>query len=151
MPMQARATLDRMLPPRRRAAGAEFHRFGVVGSTGLVVDTAVLCSARSAGAGLYGGRILSYVAAATATWTMNRVCTLREARNRPGGAPPAQQWALLLAVNLAGFLVKYGTYVLRVGKLPPAAAHPVLALAAGALAGMGGNFLLSRRYVFRSP
>jgi putative flippase GtrA len=148
MPMQARATLDRMLPPRRRAAGAEFHRFGVVGSPGFVLDTTVLCSARS---GLYGGRILSYVAAATTTWTMNRACTLREARNRPGGAAPALQWALLLAVNLAGFLVNYRPYALMVGKLPPAAAHPVLAVAAGALAGMGGNFLLSRRYVFRSP
>jgi putative flippase GtrA len=150
MLMQARATLDRMLPLRRRAAGAEFHRFGVVGSTGFVVDTAVLCSARSAGAGLYGGRILSYVAAATATWTMNRAWTLREARSRPGGAAPAGQWALFLMVNLVGFLVNYGTYALMVGKLPPAAAHPIIAVAAEALAGMGGNFLLSRRYVFHS-
>jgi putative flippase GtrA len=151
MPMQARATLDRMLPPRRRALAAEFLRFGVVGSAGFVVDTAVLYSALAAGAGLYGGRILSYVAAATATWAMNRAWTFREARNRPGGAALSRQWALFLAVNLVGFLVNYGTYALMVGNFPLAAAHPVLAVAAGALAGMGGNFLLSRRYVFRSP
>lgn len=135
---------NRLPPPPRRALAAEFLRFGAVGVAGLVVDTAVLLLALAAGAGLYGGRVLSYLAAATTTWALNRAWTFRAM----GRAPAGRQWALFLAVNLLGFAVNYGTYALMVANLPLVAAHPVLGVAAGALAGMAGNFLLSRRYVF---
>ena len=135
---------DRLLPPPRRALAAEFLRFGVAGLAGLAVDTAVLLATLGAGAGLYGGRVLSYLAAATTTWALNRAWTFRAA----GRAPAGRQWALFLAVNLLGFAVNYGTYALMVAKLPLVADHPALGVAAGAVAGMAGNFLLSRRYVF---
>ena len=53
-----------------------------------------------------------------------------------------------LLVNLSGFALNYGTYALLVANVPAVAAYPVLGVAAGALVGMVGNFLLSRRYVF---
>ena len=56
--------------------------------------------------------------------------------------------ALLLVIGAA--LVRGPTYAALVGLVPLVAAHPILGVAAGALAGMGGNFLLSRRYVFRA-
>ncbi|SHJ45456.1 Putative flippase GtrA (transmembrane translocase of bactoprenol-linked glucose) [Roseomonas rosea] len=142
--------LDRILPPQHRALAAEFLRFGVVGAAGFAVDTAVLYAALGLGAGLYGGRVLSYLAAATATWAMNRAWTFRAAAGPRGRAAMGRQWALFLLVNLVGFAMNYGAYALLVGNLPLAAAHPVLGVAAGALAGMGGNFLLSRRYVFQN-
>jgi putative flippase GtrA len=55
-----------------------------------------------------------------------------------------------LAVNLLGFACNYGTYALLVAGMPFVAANPVLGVAAGSLAGMVGNFVLSRRYVFRN-
>jgi putative flippase GtrA len=122
----------------------QFARFGVVGSIGFVVDTAVLYGGLWLGLGLYLGRALSYVAAATTTWALNRAWTFRG----QGRGSPLQQWAVFLAVNLVGFACNYGTYAALVASVPTVAQHPVIGVAAGSLAGMIGNFLLSRRFVF---
>ena len=124
----------------------EFLRFGVVGTIGFVVDTAVLYAGLALGLGLYGGRVVSYLVAATTTWALNRVWTFR----RRGEGPAHQQWALFLVVNLAGFAMNYGTYAVLIAFVPVVAAHPVLGVAAGAIAGMFGNFVLSRQLVFRA-
>ena len=97
------------------------------------------------GAGPYGGRVLSYIAAATATWALNRAWTFR---HRAKGASATRQWLLFLAVNLVGFAINYGTYAALIANLPLAQAHPALGVAAGSIAGLAGNFLLSRRLVF---
>ena len=128
----------------QRLAG-QFLRFGVVGTGGFLVDTALLYAALAAGAGLYGGRVLSYVGAASFTFTLNRAWTFRGARHAHAG----RQWALFLLVNLIGFALNYGTYAILVALVPVVAAHPVLGVAAGSVAGLGGNFLASRRFVFR--
>lgn len=145
--------LTRRLRQARSRHGAllgQALRFGVVGSVGFVVDTATLYLALWLGAGLYGGRVLSYLAAASGNWALNRAWTFRAAGRPAGRAGAAQQWALFLLVNLVGFAANYGTYATLVALWPLAAAHPVVAVAAGSLAGMTGNFLLSRRFVFRS-
>jgi putative flippase GtrA len=138
---------DRLLTPGHQRVVIEFLRFGVVGTAGFIVDTAGLYGALALGAGLYAGRVASYIAAATTTWALNRIWTFRSADQQ--GAL-GRQWALFLLVNLVGFAVNYGTYALLVGQVPFVAAHPILGVAAGSLAGMGGNFILSRRYVFRT-
>ncbi|MGG5811198.1 GtrA family protein [Falsiroseomonas sp. CW058] len=145
--MSARAIATRLsdaLGPDRSRTVLQFGRFGVVGTVGFLVDTAVLYAALALGLGLYSGRAVSYVAAATTTWGLNRAWTFRG----QGDAPVMRQWALFLAVNLVGFACNYGTYAALVGGVTLAAQHPVIGVAAGALAGMVGNFLLSRRYVF---
>ena len=124
----------------------EFLRFGVVGTIGFVVDTAVLYAGIALGLGLYGGRAVSYLLAATTTWALNRLWTFRGR----GNGPVHQQWALFLLVNLIGFAMNYGTYAALIAYVPMVAAHPVLGVAAGAIAGMFGNFLLSRQLVFRA-
>lgn len=132
------ATLIRLAP--------EFLRFGVVGLAGFVVDTAVLYAALALGAGPYLGRVPSYLAAATTTFLLNRIWTFR---HRRGAAPAHRQWLAFLVLNLLGFALNYGTYAVLVGFVPLVAAHPVIGVFAGALAGMTSNFLLSRRLVFR--
>jgi len=122
----------------------EFLRFGVVGTIGFVVDTAVLYAGLALGLGLYGGRAVSYLVAATTTWALNRAWTFRGR----GDGPVHQQWALFLLVNLVGFAMNYGTYAALIAFVPLVAAHPVLGVAAGAIAGMFGNFVLSRQLVF---
>jgi putative flippase GtrA len=124
----------------------EFLRFGVVGTIGFIVDTAVLYAGLAFGLGLYGGRAVSYLLAATTTWALNRLWTFRGR----GNGPVHQQWALFLLVNLLGFAMNYGTYAALIAYVPMVAAHPVLGVAAGAIAGMFGNFLLSRQLVFRA-
>jgi putative flippase GtrA len=138
--------LERFLGPARARLALQFLQFGVVGTIGFVVDTAVLYGGLALGLGLYGGRALSYLAAATTTWALNRAWTFRSADQ----APAARQWAVFVLVNLLGFACNYGTYALLVAFVPLVAAHPVLGVAAGSLAGMVGNFVLSRRYVFRN-
>lgn len=137
--------LSRASAPARLALLGQMLRFGIVGSIGVLVDAAVLYLALWAGAGLYGGRILSYLVAATGNWALNRAWTFRTAPR----ARPARQWLLFLAVNLLGFAVNYGTYAAVLAGWPLARLHPVIAVAAGALAGMTGNFLLNRFLVFR--
>jgi putative flippase GtrA len=133
------------LRPAHAALLGEMLRFGIVGTMGFAIDTATLYAALWLGAGLYGGRVLSYLTAASANWALNRVWTFRQA-DRTGRR---RQWALFLLVNLLGFAINYGTYTVLVSSWSLAAAYPVIGVAAGSLAGMAGNFLLSRRFVFR--
>ncbi len=145
--MPARAIASRIsdrLGPERSRTVAQFGRFGVVGTIGFLVDTAALYAAMALGLGLYSGRAVSYLVAATTTWALNRAWTFRG----QGSGPVMRQWALFLLVNLVGFACNYGTYAALVASVPLVADHPVIGVAAGALAGMIGNFLLSRRYVF---
>ena len=135
-----------MIGPARFGLLMEFLRFGVVGTIGFVVDTAVLYAGLALGLGLYGGRAVSYLVAATTTWALNRLWTFRGR----GEGPAHQQWALFLVVNLVGFAMNYGTYAVLIAFVPVVAAHPVLGVAAGAIAGMFGNFVLSRQLVFRA-
>ena len=123
----------------------ELLRFGVVGVAGFVVDAAVLLAAIALGLGPWFGRVVSYLAAASTTFALNRAWTFRTAAR----TAPVRQWALFLAVNLVGFAFNYGTYAALIATVPLVAANPVLGVAAGSLAGMVGNFILSRRFVFR--
>lgn len=136
--------LVKLIGRDRARALAQFLRFGVVGTVGFVVDTAVLYAGLAAGLGLYGGRALSYLVAASTTWALNRAWTFRG----QGEGPAMRQWALFVVLNLVGFAFNYGTYAALVSSVALVAQHPVIGVAAGSLAGMVGNFLLSRRFVF---
>ncbi|MGE0416193.1 MAG: GtrA family protein [Acetobacteraceae bacterium] len=123
---------------------AQFIRFGTVGTFGFVLDTASVYLLRGS-LGLYGAGVVAYLVAATGNWLVNRVWTFRG----QGSGPMHRQWARFLMVNLVGFVLNRGTYAALVTWLPAAAAEPVIATAAGAIAGMFVNFHLSRRMVFR--
>lgn len=133
-----------LIGPERSRLLLQFIRFGLVGTIGFIVDTSVLYAGLAVGLGLYGGRVVSYLAAATTTWALNRAWTFRG----QGDKPALQQWATFLVVCLVGFACNYGTYAALVTTVPLVAQVPVLGVAAGSLAGMMGNFLLSRRFVF---
>ena len=123
---------------------AQFLRFGTVGATGFVVDTATVYALKGT-LGLYGAGMVSYLVAATTTWLLNRVWTFRGR----GSGPAHRQWAVFLSTNLLGFVLNRGAYVTLVTISATCATHPVLATAAGAIAGMFVNFHLARSVVFR--
>lgn len=125
----------------------EMFRFGLVGVAGFVVDSAVLLAMLALGLGPYAGRVVSYVAAASATFALNRAWTFAA---QPRSETPVRQWALFLALNLIGFACNYGAYAALISSVPLVARYPVLGVAAGSLAGMTGNFFLSRHFVFRA-
>ncbi len=124
----------------------QFLRFGVVGTVGFLVDSAVLLSMMALGLGPYGGRVVSYLAAASTTFALNRAWTFRGAGREQ---PVTAQWGRFVLLNLVGFAVNYGTYAALVATSPLVAEYPVLGVAAGSVAGMFINFGLSRRFVFR--
>ncbi|HYF07269.1 MAG TPA: GtrA family protein [Acetobacteraceae bacterium] len=144
------SVLDRLLSPLDRIRpgmaqlGGQFFRFGVVGTAGFIVDTGVLYAMLALGAGPYLGRVPAYLAAATTTWALNRAWTFQARSSGPVG----RQWVLFVAVNLIGFALNYGTYAACIAFWPLAAAHPVIAVAAGSIAGLFSNFTLSRALVF---
>lgn len=139
------ATLLKLLPATRVALLMQFARFGVVGTVGLVVNTAFVYATRQA-LGLYVAGLLSYVVAASGNWLLNRIWTFR---GRHDGSV-LRQWAMFMVANLVGFALNRGTYMALVTFLPIAAEQPVIATVAGTAAGMFVNFSLSRRVVFHA-
>lgn len=137
-------SLRRIATTERRTLLAQFSRFGSVGVIGFVIDTATVYALRHA-LGLYGAGAVAYVVAASGNWLLNRVWTFRG----QGSGPAHRQWARFMLANLAGFVLNRGTYAILVTFVAAAAQQPVIATAAGAVAGMFVNFSLSRRLVFR--
>ena len=136
--------LRRSVTPAQAILAVQFMRFGFVGVAGLIVDTTTVYALRSS-LGLYGAGLVAYMASATGNWVLNRSWTFRG----QGSGPAHRQWARFMVANLAGFVLNRGAYVLLVTFVAAAAVQPVIATAAGAVAGMGVNFILSRRLVFR--
>ena len=134
----------RLVPERYRGLVAEFLRFGVVGASGFVVDTAVVYGTKG-WLGLYGAGLAAYVVAASWTWLFNRLWTFAGR----GNGPAWRQWLVFMGANLTGFVLNRGAYLLLVWSSETCRAYPVLAVAAGCVAGMFANFFASRRLVFR--
>lgn len=124
----------------------KLFRFGVVGLIGFVVDTAVVY-ALAPFSNLFVAGIVAYPVAATFNWVINRVWTYGDRDHTLISLH--RQWTLFLVANSIGFVLNRGTYVFLIANVPICAAHPVIAVAAGAVAGLFSNFVLSHRVVFR--
>lgn len=123
-------------------------RFGVAGVLGFVVDAGVLYLLAPF-LGWYGARVLSFWAAATATWLFNRRYTFADGAARGGRALWREYGTYLLAM-LGGAAVNYGAYALTLHVLPPAPWVPLLGVAVGSVAGMGVNFVSARWFIFKA-
>ena len=139
------APVRRRVQPEHVRLLAQFVQFGTVGVVGFLVDTAVVYAV-AGWAGLYVAGALAYAVAVTTTWWLNRIWTFR---GRGGGVAAHRQWLAFVAANVPGLILNLGTYFVLVTLVSLCAAHPELAIAAGALAGMFANFALSRAVVFR--
>lgn len=130
-----------------RGIGSQFVRFALVGALGFLVDVAVLYLAlHGLSFGVYEGRLASYLCAATFTWQLNRRLTFIDSET----SSPARQWVRFILTNGLGGIVNYGTYGIVVSALPANAFAPLLGVALGSLAGLGFNFVASRRFVFKT-
>ena len=119
--------------------------FGVIGVAGFVVDTLALYAALYSGLGLYAGRGLSYLAAVTFTWALNRRFTFERREN----IGHFGQWRRFALSQLSGAAVNLGVYSSLMRLSPYCASHPVIGVAAGSLSGMLINFVAARRYAFK--
>ena len=128
-----------------------FVRFAVIGTLGVPVDAGMLwLMTHKAGLDPYSGRAISWLCAATFTWTGNRYLTFAARRAR-GIAGAGKEWLRFLAANAVGGLVNVGLYATLVRFAPPPFDNLYLALVVGVLAGLVFNFTLSRTMVFKIP
>lgn len=128
-------------------------RFGLAGVLGLLVDAALLYLLAPF-LGWYGARLMSFWAAASATWAVNRRYTFADGAAPVGPALLREYGSYLLAM-LGGAAVNYGVYALTLQLLGeqafvPLVWVPLIGVAAGSLAGMGINFYAARRLIFRT-
>jgi putative flippase GtrA len=126
-------------------------RFGIVGGIGFLVDAGLLQLMLQFGLGYYGGRLISFLAAATTTWILNRSFTFR--RDSPSGTHPAPtqplgEWLAYLGLMVIGGVVNYGTYAAAVELSETVRRVPALGVALGSLAGMAINFWSAKTMVF---
>jgi putative flippase GtrA len=141
--------MPRAALPDGKVAG-QILRFGIVGGLGFLVDAGLLEVMLLLGLGYYGGRAVSFLAAATATWILNRSFTFR--RETRSGMPAAGEWLTYLVLMVVGGVVNYGIYALAVELSEPVRRYPVLGVALGSIAGMAINFWTAKTMVFeRKP
>ena len=125
----------------------QFLAFCVVGTIGFVVDVAIL-HALAPWLGWYGGRVLSFVGAATATWALNRAFTFSAQAAAARYSAWQQYWRYMVAM-LGGAAMNYLAYTLTLlwSSAPWA---PTLGVALGSIAGLAVNFVSARKVVFRT-
>lgn len=119
--------------------------FAMAGGVGYLVDAGVLLLTAPY-AGPYFGRILSFCSAVLATWLMNRALAFRHQRS---GLSLWREFLRYFAVCLGGGSVNLAVYSLLVFLFDWSGWWLLVAVGVGSLAGMGVNFVLSKRFVFR--
>ena len=141
--------MSRAAQPNQKVAG-QVLRFGIVGGIGFLVDAGLLHLMLKLGLGYYGGRLVSFLAAVTTTWILNRSFTFRREsppEENPRGHP-AGEWLTYLGLMVIGGVVNYGTYAAAIELSEPVRRYPVLGVALGSIAGMAINFWTSKTLVF---
>lgn len=122
----------------------QFLRFAAVGTAGFVIDAGSVEILGNT-LGLVGSQLAAFAVATSATWALNRRFTFGSS-----AYPLHQEWLRYIASNLLGWAVNNGVYLWAVMQFPMASNHPVLAVAAGSIAGMFFNFAASRHLAFRN-
>lgn len=122
----------------------QLAQFGMAGTVGYLVDAGVLLAVTN-NTGPYLGRFLSFAAALTSTWLINRSLTFRHQRT---GAPLYREYSLYALTALGGGAVNVVCYSLLVYLFELQKYLLPIAVAVGSLAGMLVNFRLSRAFVF---
>lgn len=106
----------------------------------LLVDIGVLYLCRPY-LGFYGGRAVSFLAAASFTWLFNRNITFKGPK--PHGI--WREYLTYLSSMLVGGAINYGAYVVSLHAFDAVRAQPAWGVAIGSLAGLAFNFMSARR------
>lgn len=118
-----------------------FLRFCVVGVAGFLIDASALYAAAPL-LGWYAARVLSFLAAATGTWWLNRHYTFATESNM-GAKAKWRQYLGYLHLMMLGGIVNYLVYAATIVSVKVSAA-PIMGVALGSCAGLLVNFLSAR-------
>jgi|APCry1669189000_1035189.scaffolds.fasta_scaffold11254_2 putative flippase GtrA len=124
---------------------SQLIRFGMAGVAGFLVDAGVLQATLALGMSFYLGRVISFLAAATATWLINRRLTFAHAGQQPASF---REWWRYVGAMMVGGAVNYLVSALvfqGVLKADPRSA--IIAVAVGSIAAMVVNFIAARAII----
>ncbi len=126
-----------------RSSLRRFTSFATVGVVGFIVDAAILSTlVHAAGWHHYTARALSFSAAVTVTWYLNRNWVFSRTADR------TREYGAYFGVQAVGAAINLGTYALVIALIPSLARLPVLPLAAGAALALLFNYSAASRWVF---
>lgn len=128
-----------------RSFKTELIFFSLAGVAGFFVDAGIVWAFTSAGVDLFTAQAVAFTVAVTVTWLLNRRFTFAQ----HASSYWLREWLHYVAANSVGAVVNNGVYVLLILTVPMFPKEPVLAVAAGSLAGLVFNFTASRALVFR--
>jgi len=129
-----------------RSPKAELVLFSLAGVAGFLVDAGVVWVLTRAGVGPIMAQAVAFTMAVTVTWLLNRRFTFAH------HASPnwLREWLHYVVANSVGAVANNGVYALLVVTVALFSKEPVLAVAAGSVAGLIFNFTASRTLVFRA-
>lgn len=128
-----------------RRPSRRFIAFACIGSVGFVVDASILTALITGlGWGLYSSRLVSFGAAVTVTWYLNRRWTFA----RQMSPDRKREYSAYVTVQTIGALVNLGVYSLFVTVSARLAAWPVIPLAIGSGVALVFNYLAAGKYVY---
>jgi putative flippase GtrA len=119
--------------------------FALIGAAAFVVDAALLQAGVALGLAKPAARVVSLFLAMNFSFALNRAVTFAAFR----GTPLQRQWAMFMAANSLGAGINYLVFLALGTGQGWFAGAPVLAVAAGSIAGLGFNFTASRLTAFR--
>jgi putative flippase GtrA len=145
----------RLFGQLRAIFGKQFLQFAFFGGLAMFIDMGALWIAlHMLHLGVYGGRVFSFLCAATSTWLLNRTFTFKGIRAHN----IVVEYFRFLGVAVVGGVINLAVYSLtiyfapRAVSLPPnlAAWLPYLGVALGSACGLVFNYAGSRLAVFRA-
>jgi len=129
--------------PTTERAHSQFARFVGVGAVGFVIDAGILTALMNGfGWGPYAARAISFSAAVSVTWALNRRQVFRPT------ARPKREYSSYFVVQSIGASINLGIFAVLIELVPALLAWPFVPLAIGGCAGLVFNFFGSRAFVF---
>lgn len=132
-------------PPTRRNWPA-LSRFLLVGAVGFGIDGGLLSWLLGQGWTVVQARGVSFLAAVSATWWLNRTWTFQAAQK----SAARREYLLYFTTQVVGALINLLVFFVLVHAFEVLQHMPLIPLAAGAVIAIAFNFSISRLVVFTS-
>lgn len=128
------------------ATGRQAGSFATIGAIGFVVDAGILTVLNSIyDVDLLPARIVSFSAAVTTTWLLNRERTFADRK----GEKLVSEWSRYAAVNSVGSILNMGIFFWLIAQNEALARVPLIPLGIAASIALLFNFVASKYFVFR--